>query len=245
MRVDFPGRAQRGADERQVAAHQPPLRRAAAQAVQRELWRLRQPTARLLAALQLGEQRRLGGFLAVAQQVGGEHGPVEADKARMARQGQVQGGDVAVAHEGFGVAAQQRKVDACQQPRAAVAAAQANNGVHAGVGKGAVQLVQPLRIAGGQVVVLLRVARARVGAGVQARHKTALHQPVGHLLRAPCCGRGRGQHRHRAPAGQRRYGLQALHQPWGAWHGGGAHQRLAGCGRLERWGVAATAAAGL
>ena len=107
------------------------------------------------------------------------------------------------------------------------------------------QLVQPLRIAGGQVVVLLGVARARVGTGVQARHKTALRQPVGHLLRAPCCGRGRGQHRHRAPAGQRRYGLQALHQPWGTWHGGGAHQRLAGCGRLERRGVAATAAAGL
>ena len=214
---------------------------AAAQALQRILRRLGQPAAGGLAALQLVKQRLLGRLLAVAQQVGRQHRAMKGDEPRFARNRQVQGGDVAVADKRLGVAAQQLKVNLRQQARAAIAAAQANDGVHARVGKGGVQLLQALGVAGGQIVVLH--PSAGVGAGVELRDKAARAQPVGHFLRAPGCGRGRRQHGHRAARAQSPHQAQASDRRGVARHGGRAAQLGVG-----RWGFKeriATAAAGL
>lgn len=95
LSVDLPRGTQGGADHGQVAPHQAALGAAAAQALQRELRWLGQPSARTLATLQLVKQGLLGRRLAIAQQVRCQHGAVKADKASFARYRQVQRGDVA------------------------------------------------------------------------------------------------------------------------------------------------------
>ena len=95
------------------------------------------------------------GCCLLAQQIGVEQRAMEGHETRIAADRQVQRGDVAVADEWLGVVAQQLEIDAIEQTRRTVAAAQANDRIDFGVGERGMQVIESHIVAAGQVAVLL------------------------------------------------------------------------------------------
>ncbi|MNN73780.1 hypothetical protein D3C81_1899290 [compost metagenome] len=80
---------------------------------------------------------------------------MEGHETRVAADRQVQRGDIAIANEWLGILAQQLEIDAIQQPRGTVSAAQANNRIDLRVHERGVQVVESHIVAAGQVAILL------------------------------------------------------------------------------------------
>ena len=78
------------------------------------------------------------------KEVRGQHGRMEDREARLVQEPGLQGCHIAVAKQGFGVAADEIEIDPGQQIVAAVAAPGAEKRVYFGVGKGCVQIGKPL-----------------------------------------------------------------------------------------------------
>lgn len=146
-------RSQRGTDHRQVAAHQSPSSLARQYRGQRPRWRMPQQVPCPQLAAQHLPQRRLGRRLLLRQQIGFEQRPMEGHEPGMASDGHMQRGDIAVAHEGFGMARQQSEVDLVQQTGRAVATTQAENGIHFRIGKRVVEVLQAGLVATGQIAL--------------------------------------------------------------------------------------------
>ena len=142
---------------------------------------------------QQGKKRGSVFFVAGVDQVTRQHGRMQAGNAQAIQQ-RVQRRHVAVADQQLGVALQERRVHAGQQTPAAVAAAQAVDGVHILVGKSRVQVSQPLFVGARQIALLLGAAWVELGAQTVAREQ-GLNQ--GRLLGfGRACG---GDDAHRVP----------------------------------------------
>ncbi len=115
---------------------------------------MRQHAARLQMAAQHVEERRLGGLLSFAEQVGVEQWTMERHKPCMATDRQMQRSNVAITDEWLGVIAQQLEIDTVKQAWRAVTTSQADDGVDFRIGKCRMQIVQPHLIATGQVAFL-------------------------------------------------------------------------------------------
>ena len=111
-------------------------------------------------AIRLGaEQGPLHGAL---REVGGLGGPdthrpvrVEADRVRPGRDRQVQRGDIRVAAERLGVGRDDLAVQVADQPRAAVAALEADDAADVRVGEEGVEVGRPVFIAPGEVAMAI------------------------------------------------------------------------------------------
>ncbi|MNF92901.1 hypothetical protein D3C84_755600 [compost metagenome] len=101
------------------------------------------------------EERGLGRWQPFAQQIGVEQRAVEGHETRVAADRQMQRGDVAIADEWLGVLAQQLEIDAIEQPRGTVSAAQANDRIDLGIHERGMQVIESHLVAAGQVAVLL------------------------------------------------------------------------------------------
>ena len=79
-----------------------------------------------------------------------EHRAVEGDEVGLHQKGAVEGGDVAVADEDFGVGADDPVIEPRQEPRGAVAAADAEDGLDCAVGEQLHQVAGAVAVAAGE-----------------------------------------------------------------------------------------------
>ncbi|MNF97220.1 hypothetical protein D3C84_800400 [compost metagenome] len=145
---------------------------------------MRQHTTRLHLPLEHIEKRRLGWLLLFAQQIRVEHRPMKGHEACITADRQVQRGDVAVADERFGVAAQQVEVDAIKQSWRSVTATKTDDRIDLAVGECGVQVSEPHFVATGQVAVPL------VHAGIHPQRITASAHPGDGFFGVQRCGSG-------------------------------------------------------
>ncbi|MNH34498.1 hypothetical protein D3C79_950990 [compost metagenome] len=99
------------------------------------------------------EERRLGRYLLLTQQVGIEQRTMKGHEAGITTDRQMQRSDVAVADERLGVVTQQIKIDAVEQPGRAITTAQADDRIHLAVGERCMQIVESHLVTAGQVAV--------------------------------------------------------------------------------------------
>jgi hypothetical protein len=83
-------------------------------------------------------------------------GPEKVTSPGLFPDSQLQGGNIAVAYQDFGVSPDDAVVDPVQEPHAAVAAAQADHPVNPRVKEHGTEVRSPLRIRTGQVLVFVQ-----------------------------------------------------------------------------------------
>ncbi|MNN25214.1 hypothetical protein D3C81_1386730 [compost metagenome] len=125
---------------------------------------------------------------------------MEGHESCVTTDGQVQRGDIAVANEWLGMAAQQVVIDPVEQARRAVAAAQANDGIDLGISECRMQITQTHVVTASQIAVFF------INTGKHLQPITAGSHPSHRLIGVQSTRAGRRNDADQPFRGQCRHG---------------------------------------